>query len=104
MVVNPKQLTAGEILKYIRKGRIHAVTKLQKSEAEVIELEAMANAPIVGAPLKAVDMPGALVGAIWRDGKMIIPTGESFVYPGETVVVFALPSAINKVEQLFGAS
>lgn len=104
VVVNPKQLTAGEILQYIRKGRIHAVTKLQESEAEVIELEAMADAPIVGSPLKSAAIPaGALIGAILREGKMIIPTGESFVYAGERVIVFALPAAIEKIERLFGS-
>lgn len=104
VIVNPKQLTAGEILKYVRKGRIHAVTKLQESEAEVIELEAIADAPIVGSPLKSVAMPsGALVGAILREGKMLIPTGSSIIGAGERVIVFALPEAIEKIERLFGS-
>lgn len=105
VVINPKLLTVGKILKDLRRGRISSVAKLYESEAEVIELEVLGNSPVVGHPLKSVNFPkDALIGAIIRHGSMIIPTGENMVYAGDKVILFALPHAISKIEKLFDRS
>jgi len=36
-----------------------------------------------------------------RDGELIIPDGNSVIQPGDNVIVFALPEAIEDVEGLF---
>ncbi|MEK6739363.1 MAG: TrkA C-terminal domain-containing protein, partial [Planctomycetota bacterium] len=60
------------------------------------------NSKIVGKPLKEISFPqGAILGAIVREGVMQIPTGNTMINPGERVVVFTLPHAIEKVQSFF---
>jgi len=102
IVLNPRLVTVGEILMHVRRGHIHSVTRLAESRAELLEMEAPEKSPAVKKKLRELDFPSnALLGAIVRDGKMQIPTGNTQVKPGDTVVVFALPDAIPKIEKLF---
>lgn len=101
-VVNPRLVTVGEILMHVRRGHIHSVTRLPQGRAEVLEMEVPQDSPVVRKRLRDLSFPSsALLGAIIRDGRMRIPTGNSQVEPGDLVVVFALPDAIPKIEKLF---
>lgn len=103
IVINPRLLTVGAILQYIRRGRIQSVVKLRENETEVIEMTPDPKSPVVGKKLSQIKFPpGSIVGAIIRNGDMIIPDGESIIEVGESVIVFALPQAILKIEKLFG--
>lgn len=103
IVINPRLLTVGAILQYIRRGRIQSVVKLRENETEVIEMTPDPKSPVVGKKLAQIKFPkGSIVGAIIRNGDMIIPDGEAVIKTGERVIVFALPEAIPKIEQLFG--
>lgn len=103
IVINPRLLTVGAILQYIRKGRIQSVVKLRENETEVIELTPDPKSSVVGKKLSQIKFPvGSIVGAIIRNGDMIIPYGDSIIGAGESVIVFALPQAIPKIEKLFG--
>ena len=101
-VVNARLLTVGEILRELRRAQIHSVAKLQEFEAEALEIEVMAESPAAGRAIKDVTFPrGALVGAVIEGGAPRIPRGDTVLQPGSTVIVFALPTARDKVEQLF---
>jgi trk system potassium uptake protein TrkA len=103
IVINPRLLTVGAILQYIRRGRIQSVVKLRENETEVIEMTPDPKSPVVRKKLSQIKFPpGSIVGAIIRNGEMIIPDGESIIEVGESVIVFALPQAIPKIEKLFG--
>jgi trk system potassium uptake protein TrkA len=87
---------------HVRRGHIHSVTRLAESRAELLEMEAPEKSPAVKKKLRDLEFPSnALLGAIVREGKMQIPTGNTQVKPGDTVVVFALPDAIPRIEKLF---
>jgi trk system potassium uptake protein TrkA len=102
IVVSPHLVTVGEILMHVRRGRVHAVTRLAESEAEILEMEVQPNSPIIKSKLKDIKFPGdALVGARIHHSIIQIPNGDTEFYPGDTVLVFALPSAISRVEKLF---
>jgi trk system potassium uptake protein TrkA len=78
-----------------------AVTLLE-SGAEMMELKVPRGCRIAGRPLSKVGFPeGAIVGAILREGKVIIPSGREAMRPGDDAVVFTLPEAVGKVERLF---
>jgi trk system potassium uptake protein TrkA len=102
VVVNPRLVTVGEILRYIRKGPVHTVTRLRESEAEVMELEATPGSHVVQRPLKEIGFPnGSIIGAVVRRSEVFIPDGNFQIESGDSVVVFALPEAIKKIEKLF---
>lgn len=101
MTVSPRLLAAGAILRFVRRGEVVAVTLLE-SGAEMMELRVPRGCRVADRPLSEVGFPrGALVGAILREGKVIIPSGKVAMRPGDDVVVFALQEAVDKVGRLF---
>lgn len=101
-VLNPRLVTVGEILIHIRKGMVLSVTRLPEGEGEIIVFEAEDGCPAVKKSLVDLKFPkGALIGAIIREGEVIIPKGDTRIRPGESVIVFSLPGAIAKVEKSF---
>jgi trk system potassium uptake protein TrkA len=55
----------------------------------------------VGLPLAMLHMPrGSLVGAIVRDGQVIIPDGSTVVRERDRVVLFARPDLIPRLQRL----
>ncbi len=101
MTISPRLLAAGAILRFVRRGDVVAVTLLE-SGAEMIELRVPEKSRIASQPLSEVGFPeGALVGAILRNGRVIVPSGSEMLQPGDDAVVFALPAAVDEVEHLF---
>jgi len=102
IVLSPRILTAGKILRYIRRGDIVSVTVLGEDSAEMIELVAQPGSVAVGKELYKIKFPGgSVIGAIVREGQVIIPSGSSIIKAGDHLMVFALPKSIHKVEKLF---
>ncbi len=102
VVVIPRNITVSTILQHVRRGRIHSVHTLREGFGELIEAEALETSPLVGTPLREVNLPpGVLLGAIVRDGKMISPRGDTVVQAKDRIVLFAAEEAIRKVETLF---
>ena len=105
VIINPRAITASTILQLIRRGRVRAVHSIGDSFGETIDIEAMESSGIVGKPLSESKLPhGAIVGAIARDGKVIIPRSDTVIRPGDRVVLFATESVIKKVERIFAVS
>ena len=102
VVVNPRAITVSRILQHVRRGRIHSVHSLQEDFGELIEADAMQTSPMVGKPLREVNLPtGSRVGAIIRKGGLITPRGETVVETGDRIILFAAKEAVKKVEKLF---
>ncbi len=101
ITISPRLLAAGAILRFVRRGDVVAVTLLE-SGAEMMELRVPRGSHVADRPLSKVGFPqGALVGAILREGKVIIPSGREAMKPGDDAVVFTLQEDVSKVERLF---
>jgi len=103
--VNPRAVTISRVLQHVRRGRIRAVHSIQGGAAEVIEAEALETSPLVGPSLRELVLPdGVRIGAIYRDGEMITPSGSAKIKPKDRVVIFAMQKAVKQVEQMFRVS
>ncbi len=103
--VNPRQVTISKILRHVRRGRIRGVHALQNGAAEVIEAEALETSTLVGRPLRDVDLPdGIRIGAIFRGGKVITPSGDTQIQAHDRAVIFAVADKVKQVEQMFRVS
>ncbi|MCZ6523797.1 MAG: Trk system potassium transporter TrkA [Alphaproteobacteria bacterium] len=102
VVISPRATTVSTILQHIRRGRILSVHSVAGGAAEVIEAEALETSPLVGKPLRDVDLPaGITVGAVVRGEESIIPRGDPRIEAHDRVVIFAVSDVVKKVEQLF---
>jgi trk system potassium uptake protein TrkA len=101
-VVNPRTITVSTILQHVRRGRVRSVHSLSDGFGEIIEADAMETSTLVGPPLRDAKLPdGVIVGALVRDGEVIIPRGDTVVRPNDRVVIFAAADAVKKVEKMF---
>ena len=103
--VNPRQITVSKILQHVRRGRIRGVHSVQNGLAEVIEAEALETSPLVGRPLREIELSDDMrIGAILRGGELIIPRGNTQVQAHDRVIIFAMQKAVKQVEQMFRVS
>ncbi len=101
LTISPRTLAAEAILRFVRKGDVVNVALLENG-AEMIELRVPQRSRVTGRPLAEVGFPeGAIVGALLRDGNVVIPTGREVLRPGDDAVVFTVEAAVNEVERLF---
>lgn len=99
--ISPRLITAGAILRFVRKGDVLAVNVLE-SGAEMIEMRVPDKCAVAGRPLSDVGFPkGAIVGAVLRDGEVMIPRGTDILRSGDDAVIFTVDSAVDQVERLF---
>lgn len=104
VVFSPRLLTAGVILRQVRRGDVVSVTLVEGAKAEAIEIELPATSRVIGKKLKDVKMPhNALVGAVVRNGQTFVPNGDSMLNAGDRAVIFTLPHiAVDVLEFLEG--
>ena len=103
--VNPRAITVSKILEQVRRGRIRAVHTIHNGEGEVIEAEALETSPVVGMPMRDLDLPsGMRIGAIVRDRDVLMPSGDLHIEARDRVVIFALADRVSEVEKLFRVS
>ncbi|WP_227765472.1 Trk system potassium transporter TrkA [Zhaonella formicivorans] len=102
VAISPRIITAGVILRLVRRGEIVSISLLEGDKAEVIEMELTTPGPFLDVPLQKANFPaGTLVGAIVREGKVIIPNGRDVFKLGDKIVVFSLPQQVSKIESFF---
>jgi trk system potassium uptake protein TrkA len=101
-ILDPRLLTAGAILKYMRVVDIISVTLFGEERAEMLELVAQPDAAAVNKTLKDIRFPrGSVVGAVLRGDQAIIPDGSFKVEPYDRLIIFTLLKSIHKIEHLF---
>ena len=102
VVVNPRAITASTILQHVRRGRIRSVHALREGVGEVVEAEALETSSVIGTPLRDVDLDkGIIIGAVIRDGEVLLPRGDTVIQVNDLVVLFAASRAVKKVEKMF---
>jgi len=101
-LINKKLIAANNIFRFVRKGRVKAITGLHGVDAEVIEFVVTKNSKMTRVPLKFLNFPKtAIIGGVIRGEESLIPDGNFQIELNDKVVVFALPEAIAKVEKMF---
>jgi trk system potassium uptake protein TrkA len=106
IALSPAHVTIGSLLAYVRQGDVAAVHSLRRGAAEALELVAHGDrqsSHVVGRRIDEIDLPkGATIGAIVRDGEVIMGHHDSVVESEDHVIVFVInKQMIRKVEKLF---
>jgi len=106
IALSPAHVTIGSLLAYVRQGDVAAVHSLRRGAAEALELVAHGDrqsSKVVGRRLDEIDLPkGATIGAIVREGQVIMGHRDTLIEPDDHVIVFVInKKMIHKVEKLF---
>jgi trk system potassium uptake protein TrkA len=101
-IVNKKQITAANIFRFTMPTDVQAIKYLTGSEAEVLEFIAKPNSLATKAPIRSLGLPDdVIIGGIVRGDRVEIAVGATEIQAFDRVVVFALPSTVEKVCELF---
>lgn len=101
-LINKKLIAANNIFRYIRKGKVETIVTLHGVDAEVIEYQVHKSNQLTRKPIKNLHFPkAALIGSVIRNHESHFPTGDFQIEVGDKVIVFALPSAIARLDKLF---
>lgn len=103
--VDPRATTISTILQHIRRGRIKGVYSLSDGVAELIDAVALETSPLVNKPLREANLPeGVMIGAVFRDGDVQMPSGDTVINAGDRVVLMSMRENVKDVEQMFRVS
>ncbi len=101
-VINKKLITASRIFRYTMSTEVSAIKCLTGSDAEVLEFIVKPNAPVTKGKIKDINFPkDAIIGGVVRGDASFIAKGETEIKAYDRVVIFALPSAINRIGKFF---
>ncbi len=106
IALSPAHVTIGSLLAYVRQGDVAAVHSLRRGAAEALELVAHGDrqsSQVVGRRIDEIDLPkGATIGAIVREGEVIMGHHDSVIESEDHVIVFVInKQMIRKIEKLF---
>ena len=103
IAVSPQQATLSELLREIRRGDVLSAHSLRRGTAEVLETNAHETAAIIGKAINELDLPASAdIGALVRDGELLIPDDTMTIQPNDRVILFLSDKdTIRHVERLF---
>ena len=104
MALNPLDIVASTILRYIQGSKKIIASLLIQGQAEIMEIIASNEMKLANVPLKDVALPdGVLIAAIHRGQQVIIPNGDTRILEDDKVTIFCLLTDIGELEKLFTA-
>lgn len=104
MALNPLDIVASTILRYVQGSKKVIASLLIQGQAEIMEIIASNDMKLANVPLKDVALPdGVLIAAIHRGQQIIIPNGDTRILADDKVTIFCLLTDIGELEKLFTA-
>lgn len=105
MTLNPLDITASSILRFIQGSKRILSSVLVQGQAELIEIIVESNMPIANKPLKNLKLPkGMIIAALHRGTEIEIPNGNTVLRNGDRVMILYLLSEIKDLEKLIKTS
>ena len=99
--VSVRRAAVGSILRYARRGDVVAALPFGTSEGEALEVRARETSPLVSAPISKLHLPkDVVIGAVLRDGQLLVATGDVQIQAEDRVVIFAPQRRIADVQKL----
>ncbi|MFP4416751.1 MAG: Trk system potassium transporter TrkA [Chitinivibrionales bacterium] len=103
-IINPHSITSQSIIANVLKVPIGALLHLKDVNVEVTRLIAEHNSRVVDKPLSQLDKlfrKSVIIGSVMREDRVIIPSGDTIIQPGDEVLVLCNSRKINSVSKFF---
>jgi trk system potassium uptake protein TrkA len=86
--VNPRGVTAEEIVRFAHDPRMQQVAMLEGNRYEVLDVTTRETSRYIGMAFRDMPVHGSLIGAIVRNGTAIFPHGDDVLQAGDRVIIF----------------
>lgn len=106
-IIYPRVITADYILKYVRStnnsrnSNVETLYKLAGGKAEALEFIIKEDSSVAGIPLAELRFrKNTLICCIYRNGKVIIPSGQDIMMAGDSVLVVLSGYRISDIKEI----
>lgn len=106
-IVYPRIITADYILKHVRStsfslnSNVEKIYKLANGRVEALEFIIKEDSSVAGIPLLKLNLrPNTLICCIYRNHKVIIPTGQDMMLAGDSVLVVISGYRISDIREI----
>lgn len=90
------------ILHYVRGKNVKAAALLHKLPGELLDVALANGHRWVDKAIQSLRIPtGVMIATVLRDSEIVPPTGSLILRAGDRLVLFAEPSAVSRIEDLF---
>jgi trk system potassium uptake protein len=101
VAINPRAVTAEEIVRFAHDPRTQQVAMLEGNRYEVLDVTTRDSSRYIGMAFRDMPVRGSIIGAIVRNGTAIFPHGDDVLEAGDRVIIFTeAPNAPWVVEAL----
>ena len=102
VVLSSRLLSAGEVLRFVRKGGIVSVSLLEGAQAEALEIIVAAGSEVEGKALRNIKLPQeCLICAIVHENEAIIPNGDTVLNANDRIILFAKSELVKSTVPMF---
>lgn len=97
IVLSSRLLSAGEVLRFVRKGGIVSLSLLEGAQAEALEIIVGRGSEVDGLAVRDIRLPKeSLICAIVRNNEAYIPNGNTVLHAYDRIILF-IKSELSKV-------
>jgi len=107
-IITPQDITANIVIRYVdgligavgsNIRTMHRIFSGNEGNVEAIEFQVSKRAKCLGTPIKNLKLKkGILIGCICRDADIIIPSGETQIKVGDSVIIIAKNNDIRDLD------
>lgn len=104
VVISLTDTTVDSLLRFLRGSNVESLHSLYNGQVEVFEFSINNTCSVCNKKLCEINMrkKAIVAGLTEKSGKSIIPTGNSILHEGDTVIVAAMRSSAEFIQKLFG--
>lgn len=102
LILSPERVTAEEIVKLIGSPESLGVQYFADGRFQMLELRVPDHASVLNQPLSKIDFGPVLIGAIQRQGQVLIPRGNDVIKAGDRVFILARTGEAAPAEAVLG--
>lgn len=82
-------------------GVVTTTSEVGMGEGEILQVRVMAGSLVIGRPLADIATREFLVAAIYRDGALVVPHGDTTVLEGDQVLLVGDPDTLRAIADYF---
>jgi trk system potassium uptake protein TrkA len=104
LVISPRSVTLSTILKHFHNEDFESVAIMSHGDAQVIEIKVREKSKGANKRLDSIlgfRTKDLLIGAIIRKKQLIIPRGDTFIHPGDQLVIFTRSTHLKWIKDYF---
>jgi trk system potassium uptake protein len=99
VAINPRLITAEEIVRFARDPRTRQVAMLEQDRFEILDITVRPESVLAGQRFRDLPMTGSLIGAVVREGRALFPHGDDVLLAGDRAIIFTPSSRVQEVER-----